>query len=151
VAIVSVLAIGLRDIVLELLRGQLLLNAGEAGQAIGISTRFSGTTNFGSSAWIYDGTTTAKIGLMGSEYARNDGLMGAIPAQVNEVGQVIGRSNRHNGGSTYLGQDAWFYDSVRDQTFPLSLSTRSDGYAYSQAQYLGDDGLVLERVLKLPD
>ena len=42
-----------------------------------------------------------------------------------------------------MGQDAWFYDPVLDQTFALQLSTRSDGYAYSSAAYLGEDGLVL--------
>ena len=30
-----------------------------------------------------------------------------------------------------------------DQTIPLRLSTRSNGYAYSNATYLGEDGLVL--------
>jgi hypothetical protein len=42
-----------------------------------------------------------------------------------------------------LGFDAWFYDAQLDQTIPLQLSTRSDGYANSSAAYLGEDGLVL--------
>ena len=42
-----------------------------------------------------------------------------------------------------MGQDAWLYDPVLDQTLSLRLSTRSDGYAYSSAAYLGEDGLTL--------
>jgi hypothetical protein len=115
-----------------------LLN--EAGHVSGIAG-----TNLGLSAWHYNGAATHNIGLIGAEHTRNDGYKYSAPSDLNEAGQVIGLSDRYNGGdgSIYLGHDAWLYDPTLNQTFPLRLSTRSDGYAYSEATYLGEDGLVL--------
>jgi hypothetical protein len=61
---------------------------------------------------------------------------------MNQAGQVTGFSRRYV-GSTYAGLSAWLYDAGLNETFPLVLSTRSDGFASSQVQYMGDDGLVL--------
>ena len=97
----------------------------------------------GETAWLYNGATTVAVGLTGSEHTRNDGYKFSDTTQLNETGQVGGFSYRYNGGGTQLGQDAWLYDSQLDQSFSLNLSTRSDGYAFSQAHYLGEDGLVL--------
>jgi hypothetical protein len=116
----------------------------EAGQAIGDSERYNGgTTYLGQDAWLYDGATTTNIGLTGAEHTRNTGYKFSDATELNDVGQAIGYSQRYNGGSTDLGQDAWFYDPLLDQTFALTLSTRSDGYAFSSADYLGEDGLVV--------
>jgi len=116
----------------------------EAGQVIGTSARFhGGSTSLGGSAWLFNGTTTIDIGLTGSEHTRNDGYKESQVSQLNEAGQVRGYSYRYNGGSTQLGQDAWVYDPVLDQTFAINLSTRSDGYADSFVSYLGEDGLAL--------
>ena len=114
----------------------------EAGQVRGHSARYVGST-IGQSAWFYDGATTILIGLTGSEHSRNDGYKRNLDEQMNEQGHVLGYAERYNGGSTSLGRDAWFYDPVLDQTFPLQLSVRSDGYAFSSASYLGEDGLTL--------
>jgi hypothetical protein len=115
----------------------------EVGQAIGISVRANGNLWGVDTPWLYDGTTTIPIGLTGSVYTTTNGQSNNQPEQLNEAGQVTGYTWRFNGGSTYLGQDAWFYDPSRHQTTALRLSTRSDGYAYSVANYLGEDGLVL--------
>ena len=116
----------------------------EAGQVRGISDRYNGgSTYLGQSAWLYDGATTIDIGLTGGEYTRMTATKYSSADELNEAGQVRGYSYRYNGGSTPLGQDAWLYDPVLDQTFALQLSTRSDGYAYSRAYYLGEDGLTL--------
>ena len=32
--------------------------------------------------------------------------------QLNEAGQVLGYSNRYNGGSTSLGQSTWLYNGA---------------------------------------
>lgn len=110
----------------------------EAGQVVGYSWRTRGQ-----SAWLYDGATTIDIGLTGPEYTRDDDEKYSKAQDLNEAGQVIGYSNRFNGGDTQLGQHAWFYDPLLNQTFAMNLSTRSDGYAYSSSNYLGADGLVL--------
>jgi hypothetical protein len=116
----------------------------EGGQVLGSSTRYaSGHFDLGTSVWLYDGTTTHDIGLTGPAYTRDDGFEQSIPGQLNGAGQVIGTTSRYNGGAAEMGQDAWFYDPVLDQTFALQLSTRSDGYALSYANYFGEDGLVL--------
>ena len=116
----------------------------EAGQVIGSSQRFNGgSTDLGQTAWLYDGATTAAIGLTGSEYTRNDGYKHSTAHRLNEMGQVAGASKRYNGGSAELDQDAWFYDPLIGQPIALQLSTRRDGYAFSQVGYLGDDGLIL--------
>jgi hypothetical protein len=116
----------------------------EAGQVIGLSSRYNGgSVLLGYSAWLYNGTTTLNIGLTGPEHTDHDGYQSSeyqISIDcLNEAGQVVGYSYRYTGG----GQDAWLYDPVLDQTFSLSLSTRSNGYAYSRPYYLGEDGLVL--------
>jgi hypothetical protein len=114
----------------------------EAGRVRGFSYRYNG--GLGQSAWLYNGTSTTEIGLGGSEHTRDDGYQ-YIDAQggMNDAGQVLGFSKRFNGGHTDLGQDAWFYDPAHNQTFELQLSSRTDGYAYSQAYYLGEDGLAV--------
>ncbi len=126
------------------------LQLNEAGQVVGYSWRYNGgnaqfeNSENAQSAWLYNGATTIDIGLNGAEHTRNDGYKySSFAYRMNEAGQVLGYSRRYNGGGTNLGQDAWLYDPLLDQTFALNLSTRSDGYAYSSANYLGEDGLVL--------
>jgi hypothetical protein len=119
------------------------LQLNDAGKAIGYSYRYSGGSQRGQSAWFYDGNTTIDIGLTGPEHTRNDGYKYSTAHRLNEAGQVIGSSDRYVGGNSLLGHDSWFYDPVLDQTFSLSVSTRSDGYAYSSVQYLGQNGLAV--------
>ncbi len=110
---------------------------------MGTPSRYNGgAASLGQSAWLYDGATTLNIGLTGSEQTRNDGYQSNYSQQLNEAGQVIGYAERYNGGNTYLGQDAWVYDPILG-TVALQLSVRDDGYAYSNASFLGEDGLVL--------
>lgn len=108
----------------------------EAGDVIGYSNRY--TAGGGKDSWLYDGTTTRNVALVGGEYANGSGFQNSEAQQINEAGQVIGFSLRANGG-----QDAWLYDPTLDDTFRLRLSERSDGFASSTATYLGEDGLVL--------
>jgi hypothetical protein len=87
------------------------------------------------------------IGLVDSIHTRADGYKYSSTSfsdiALNESDQSIGYSFRFLGGDTQLGQTAWFYDPVLNHTTPLVLSTRSDGFAFSTAEYLGEDGLVL--------
>ena len=102
-----------------------------------------GSAHLGASTWLYDGLTTVNVGLTGAEHTRSDGYKNSFASYLNDAGQVVGVSERYNGGNTQLGQDAWFYDPLLDQTVALTLSTRSDGSAFSSVSYLGDDGLTL--------
>lgn len=113
----------------------------EAGQIIGGSTRYSGSSYNGGSAWFYDGQTTTEIGLTGGFYTNpNDGSEDNRAEFLNERGQVAGYTRRYIYGSS---GSAWLYDSDLDQTFDLTLSERSDGRAFSRIEYLGDDGVAL--------
>jgi hypothetical protein len=119
-------------------------NLNASGQAIGKSDRYNGgSTPKGESIWLYNGTSTINVGLAGSEHTRSDGYKISFAIDLNEAGQVIGRSYRYNGSSSLMGWDGWIYDPVLDQTFTLNTSTRSDGFAYSTPHFLGEDGLVL--------
>jgi len=115
----------------------------ESGLVCGYSWRYNGMTHIGQTAWLYNGTTALKIGLTDPMHTRNDGYRYSEPWQLTESGVVSGWSDRYNGGATGLGQTAWVYDPLLGATVPLVGSVRSDGYAFSEALYLGEDGLVL--------
>lgn len=115
----------------------------DAGQAIGYSQRFSSTgDNLGDSAWFYNGSTTTKIGLTDDGYTRSDGYKKSWSSSLNAAGQVIGYSERYS-DATYLGQTAWFFDSDQNQLHSLVFSQQSNGYSFSSAEFLSDDGIVL--------
>ncbi len=116
----------------------------EGGQVSGIASRLV-SNGGGDSAWFFDGVSSVEIGIIDSVHTRSDGYRRNIPETMNEQGQVTGTSPRYNGGdgSKYMGWSAWFYDPTLKKTFPLVLSTGSDGYAYSKVEYLGEDGLAL--------
>jgi hypothetical protein len=116
----------------------------ESGFAAGGSTRFSGASYHGASAWLYDGTaaTTTRLGLFDAAHTQSDGFQDSYVAALNESGLVAGGSARFAGGS-YLGESAWIYDPGTDTQYTIVLSTRSDGYALTYITFLGDDGLAL--------
>jgi len=112
----------------------------EAGQVAGEATRYVGGDQLGSTAWLYDGDTTFAIGLTDNQYTREDGYRDGDVYHLNEVGQVTGVAHRYV-GSERLGSSAWLFDG--SSTIDLTLSERSDGYAFSVPTYLGDDGLIV--------
>jgi hypothetical protein len=115
----------------------------DAGQVMGFSSRYNGgSTEIGRSAWLYDGATTIDIGLTGPEHTNNDGYKWSVVSDMNEEAQVSGYSERFGGGG-YLGRDAWLYDTSLNQTFQMQLFVDSSGFAFSEVEYLGEDGLVL--------
>lgn len=106
----------------------------EAGQVRGTSVRYNGgAPPLGSSAWLYDGTSTMNIGLVGSEHTRSDDYKSSNTQDLNEAGQVTGHSDRYNGSSVSLGQTAWLFDG--SSTIDIGLvggeHTRDDGYKFS--------------------
>jgi hypothetical protein len=116
----------------------------ESGQTIGYSSRYSGVSRLGQSAWLYDGATTIEIGLTGAEYIRSDGYRYSSPGLLNEAGQVTGSSVRYKGGSTEFGQSVWLYDGAT--TIEIGLTgaeyTRDDGYRVNRVDRLNDAGQV---------
>lgn len=115
----------------------------EAGQVTGEASRYNGANISGQSAWLYNGNTTMQIGLTDAIHTRStDGFQSNSVRYLNEAGQVAGIASRFE-GNTDMGQSAWLFDGLLNQTTELTFSERSDGYAFSVVNYLGDDGLVL--------
>jgi hypothetical protein len=116
----------------------------EAGQVIGISSRFNGVDNSnGQSAWIYSNGHTTRLGYSDAAHTRSDiGYQDSYLTALNEAGQVIGTSARYSGVAS-MGRSGWFYDDDLDQLFSLNFSVRSDGYCFTSPAYVGDDGTVL--------
>ena len=124
-------------------RSSYVLMANDAGQAAGISDRYTGdTTHVGNSAWFWENGVTTQIGVSGLAHTSGDGTRLERVELMNEAGQVAGYSIRYSGVDE-AGQSAWIYDSAADQTCPLIFSVRSDGYAFSEVGYLDDNGLAL--------
>ena len=121
------------------------LNA--SGQVAGEATTYTGATTDGKRAWFYNGTTTQVLdGLQGGYFERPSGNLQALPNGLNAAGQVTGTSYRYN-GSTGIGLQGWFYDSLTDTTVALGLTdpayTRvSDDKQYHYPHELSATGLV---------
>jgi len=114
----------------------------DEGYATGTSNRYSGNLEIGKSAWVYKENKTKRIGLTDPQHTRADGYQETFAHFPNMSGQLVGRSQRFKGDKNN-GQTAWFYDFKSDKTIELNMSESSEGYAYSLAHYLSDDGLVL--------
>ena len=128
-----------------------IIKMNEAGKVLGKANRYNGTTAYqdqtlGQSIWLYNpgpGVTT-RIGLTGMTYMRDDGYAFNSADKLNAASQVAGYAKRFEGGSADLGQTVWFYDTSTGTTYFNDFSIRpSDGYAFSTAEFLGEDGLML--------
>lgn len=116
----------------------------DAGQVVGRAIRYKvSNSSFGRSAWLYNGSDTVKIGLTDGVHAGLDDIQDNTVVKLNDAGQVSGIALRYD-GDVEIGQTAWFYDDDLDQTFGMDFSVRaSDGFAFSDTAYLGEDGLML--------
>jgi len=117
----------------------------EAGQVAGTSSRYDSATgaDLGSSAWLYNGTTTVNIGLTDAEHTRNDGYRYSSPYFLNEVGQVAGRASRYDDATgASLGSSAWLYNGTGTVNIGLTDTehTRDDGYRHSEVTHLNEAG-----------
>jgi len=115
----------------------------ESGLASGIANRFSGHTNLGRTAWLYDGAATLNIGLTDAEHTRDDGYRYSEPRGLTEAGLVSGIASRFS-GHTNLGLTAWFYNGSTTVNIGLTDAehTRDDGYRNSNPRQLTGSGLV---------
>ena len=107
---------------------------GAGGHALGRSSRYSGSTNMGQSAWTYhpsSGTTT-RIGLTGANYTRSDGYEFSEPVTANAGGAAVGYSARYS-GSTALGYATWLRNASGAATTRVGLTdSRHTGAAGEQ-------------------
>ena len=103
------------------------LNA--AGQVLGYTLRNNASGNArGSDAWLWTGSATQLVGLTGSgyeyAYAGPGGgtYRAGVVSQLNDAGQVAGRTERRNASGTNLGYDAWLATGSTTQLAGLTGS-----------------------------
>ncbi|MBX3387597.1 MAG: PEP-CTERM sorting domain-containing protein, partial [Phycisphaeraceae bacterium] len=123
----------------------------EAGHVAGRSNRVTGVNTFnGQDTWVYNPVTntTVQTGLTGGDYTGSAGYQVSVNDFQNQAGQVAGNSRRYTGVSTQIGQDAWYFDPITQNTYqptlgvPDSIRT-SDNFAFSSISILTDDGFAL--------
>ena len=129
-------------------QGNEAMRLNEAGQALGHASRFNGATSTGSSAWLYNGTTTQEIGLTDAGHTNSStGYQSNNADYLNEAGQVLGHASRFN-GITYTGRSAWLYDGMTTLNIGLTdagHTNSSTGYQENYAYPLNEAGQALGR------
>ena len=108
-----------------------------------VSGRNGGTSTYGSTNWLYDGTDTFQIGLMDAEHTSSSGYNQGLTEAINNAGQVVGRATRYTAiGGNQHGFSAWFYDGQTSIKVGLiaGAHTRSDGWQDNTAFWLTDNG-----------
>ena len=117
----------------------------ESGQVIGFTYRNNEDRPAGMSTWLFDGINTHLIGLRDDVHTREDGYQWNTVKMLNESGQAMGSGRRYDAsGFRIRGGTAWFYDPEHDQTYGRDFSVRaSDGFAFSEGVYLGENGIML--------
>jgi hypothetical protein len=119
----------------------------DAGQVTGDANRYNAAgDSIGTTAWLFDGTTTANIGLVDAEHTRStDGSKTSSQSQLNDAGQVTGRASRYNAAGGSIGNTAWLFDGTTTANIGLvdAEHTRStDGSKRSFRIQLNDAGQV---------
>jgi hypothetical protein len=112
------------------------------GRAWGSSMRYDGAnTPQKTSAWVYDGTTSVKVGLNPGQYPSAAPITADVVLDVNTKGQAVGYSTP-GPLSNSVDSFGFFYDPANG-TVPLIFSQNSIGDAATSVSYLGNDGLVV--------
>ena len=70
----------------------------ESGHAAGTSFRFSGAASTGISAWLYDGSSTTRLGYFDADHTRIGGYQSSTVKRSTELGYVARTSDRRTGG-----------------------------------------------------
>lgn len=126
----------------------------ESGRSCGYANRFSGSADFGFSAWVDDGQATHIVGRYGPEFTRADGYQSSEATLMNEAGDAVGYSIRFS-GSAEAGRTGWFYDSqtgvTTDITSTIASINNSLGHAYISFMRLGEDKSVIGNYQTYPD
>lgn len=111
------------------------------GNIAGSTERFNGAQSNGSASWLYNGSSSIRLGLYGSQYTYDDGYQYTEINALNAQGQAIGYS-RTKTNSTSGGYAAWLYDGTSN----IRLGYYGSGYTnhlgveYTEVQFLNDQG-----------
>jgi hypothetical protein len=116
----------------------------DAGHVAGTSVRFAGEIESGSSAWIYNGSTTNVIGLVDSEHTSSTGQQYSSVTVMNQASQVVGSSDRYIGTNS-AGYSAWIYSGGVTTGMGLidSRHMSDSGIRYSDVVALNEAGVAM--------
>lgn len=92
----------------------------DAGQVVGVSDRFSGATQIGEDAWVWNGAATQQIGLADAAHTAGSGQRHVAIRFQNDAGHVAGYSSRYTGLNSDNGVDAWAWDGVATHQIGLA-------------------------------
>ena len=122
------------------------------GEVIGDSARYSSSGgSLGGDSWIYNGSTTQQVGLIGPNYsyaASGGTYESSVPVQINAAGEVSGQMNRYSSSGISLGVDSWIFNGSSTQQIGLigtnySYATANGIEESSYNEELNDAGEVL--------
>jgi len=110
------------------------LNA--AGHVAGWANRYDGTGNYnGTSAWLYNGTTTLNVGPTDPEHTRvTDGSRYSWATSLSAAGWVAGWALRYDAAGNSHGASAWLYNGATTLNIGLTDAEHTrpaDGYRAS--------------------
>ncbi|MBM4061148.1 MAG: hypothetical protein FJ265_08640 [Planctomycetes bacterium] len=119
---------------------------GTAGHVAGWSRRLIQPAGYaGQDSWLWNGTATLPIGLVGGVYLGSAGYQFNEPTHVNATGLVAGYSRRIDNVVHENGQDCWLWNG--SATLQLGYSgtgyIMANGYQYSRIVALDDAGRAL--------
>lgn len=121
------------------------MQVNDQGQVAGSSNRYGPRAeDLGKTAWRFDWASgaTLRMGLTDDVHTRDlDGARSSTPCALNQAGDVIGESTRYD-GSAMAGQSGWFFDAASETTVPLVFSVSTSGHAFTQPQFLTQEGGV---------
>lgn len=110
------------------------------GWVAGSSTKYSSTgSNLGTRGVIWHDNQIIEIPCMGLD-TRGAGTGDAD--QINSSGQVIGSTEKFDAAGKYLGRRGFFYADGQTIFFDSPSPRSTDGYAWSTADLLAEDGKV---------
>ncbi len=122
------------------------------GIPYGTSEQYATDGTMGASAWVADPDTgvTTRMGLIDVDHTGFGGIRSSA-VQESSAGSryIMGNSTRYSpGAGADIGRDAWWFDRVTGLTEnPMSgvagAVRLSDGYGWSEGEYVSDDGTMV--------
>ncbi len=124
-------------------------NLTESGFVVGHSMRYNSIgDNLGQSAWLYNGVSTVRIGLIGAEHTSNNGTRDSTVKFLNNAGLAVGNSNFYAttnlggfllGSGVSRGKMAWFYDGSRT----VSIGVLDPEHLYTHGGGINSEPIAL--------
>ncbi len=117
----------------------------DSGRVAGVSTRYASSLEVGQSAWVFDGVTSRRVGLLDGPHRSSGSPSARLVSQVsamNARGDSAGQSARYSAG-VLVGYSGWFFDSASGDITPLVFSVGEREAAYTTISHVTDEGTVI--------